>query len=191
MRYCSLCGAENQENASFCISCGKPLTEAAAPPRLAKMPVKQSHTGRNLAVGILLIVIILLLGGAFYGQNGTPGPGIPKPDVVVTIHQTTMSRISLLEPAPGHIFLVLTLQIENHGSRTFEVNPYYFYVRVNNVEYGVDGSTFFLSDSLQPVSVGTGGSTSGAVAFEIPMNNLNYTPVYRGVGNPTIQWVRA
>lgn len=65
MRYCEQCGAELDENAKFCGSCGNPANESQPAP-LASSESKPK--GRN-PIGWIAVVIILLAAGVFGAMN--------------------------------------------------------------------------------------------------------------------------
>ena len=91
------------------------------------------------------------------------------------------------EPAPGKVFLVLDMEIENHGYPEFSVNTLYFSIVMDGVEYSYDSATYILKDdgkaALDTVKLRDGGKTSGSLVFEIPKGKTQYTIEYTGLGN--------
>jgi len=89
------------------------------------------------------------------------------------------------EAAPGNVFLVISMNIENHGYDKFHVSSYIFNLIANNITYGQSGS-YQLDDVLATVDIPDGGSINGSVAFNVPSNIGNYQLKYSGVGDYSI-----
>ena len=76
------------------------------------------------------------------------------------------------KPDPGKVFLLLNIVIENHGYSEFAVNPWYFSIIIDGVEYPHDSATYAVDERglapLDSVNLRNGGSTSGCLVFQIP-----------------------
>ncbi len=191
------CGNEFAAGVRFCPACGTPTTPPNVPsplgstpqiktivPQRARAPKKRSHRTRNIAIGVTLIIIVLILVGA---SLSLPSENY---DVVIRYTETYASNVGIFQAGANQVYLIMSMQIENDGPTAFSVNAFYFHVTVNNVEYNVDAAAFVLNGYLQPVQVQTGGIISGSLAFLVPAGTSNYTPSYRGIGtSPTINWV--
>ncbi len=197
------CGNEFAAGVRFCPACGTPTapsnvpsplrstpqTESTVPPQ-ARGPKKPSHKTRNIAIGVTLILIVLILLGASLSQLPSENSTQAKYDVVIRYTETYAGNIGIFQAGANQIYLIISMQIENDGPTAFSVNAFYFHVTVNNVEYNVDAAAFTLNGYLQPTQVQTGGTVSGALAFLIPAGASNYTPSYQGIGtSPTINWI--
>lgn len=85
----------------------------------------------------------------------------------------------------GSIYLVLNLEIENHGYETFNTNPMFWSVVIDGQDYRSE--IVLIGDDLEAGSVADGGSTSGRVAFIVPRTaegaelEIKYTPFLGGV----------
>ena len=65
--YCGKCGAQNEDGARFCSTCGQPLEQILQPAE------KKSHKGRNVAVVAVIVVLIAVIGTACYFLLGGKG----------------------------------------------------------------------------------------------------------------------
>lgn len=86
---------------------------------------------------------------------------------------TTYAKIGSSTPAPGKIYMVSDITIENHGYDEVETNPFRFKVTIDNVEYEPSSATYFyLEDigkaALDSVTLRDGGKISGSLIYEIP-----------------------
>ncbi len=84
MSFCPSCGRETQAYTAFCPYCGSRLAVPSPPPaptqaapRVSTPQVQKhvSHTGRNVAIGV---IIILLIVGVAYALSGPSGLGSPQ-----------------------------------------------------------------------------------------------------------------
>lgn len=94
-----------------------------------------------------------------------------------------VDKLGYLEPGPGKVYLVVKIDIENHGYSGVDTNPYKFTVEANNIEYDISGATYMgLSDAgyamLDSVTLKDGGKTSGYLAYEVPKGTSEYSLTY-------------
>ena len=164
--------------------------------------VKPSHMKRNILVGVIVIVIVLI-GMAAAGhllnpptQNGTllttastiqtptvqitsqPSTTLKQYDVVIKYAEKYTKSIGGIDAKQGYTFLIMTVQIQNNVDREFSTNALNFYVTINNIKYGANFAGFSLSDSIQSVELQKGGTISGSIAFQVPVGTTDYTPTY-------------
>jgi hypothetical protein len=72
------------------------------------------------------------------------------------------------EPKEGNRFLIVDLTIENVGTDTVHVNPYYTTVTDNNdYTYNFDGGTIYLNPKFDAVDLQVGKKTMGKVAYQL------------------------
>lgn len=92
-------------------------------------------------------------------------------------------KIGDLEPSFGNVFLVLGIEVINHGPDNFYVDPNYFSIKRDGIQYSNSYVTNFLRiighEPLESVSLAMGKTASGYLCFEIPAgdnrNNIEYT----------------
>jgi len=119
----------------------------------------------------------------FAAQMGTQ-------QITITFSASIMGQIGNDAPEKtGYRFLVVNMDILNQGYNSFNTNPGYFVVTVNNVNYDYSSSSYGLPDCLPTVDVLDGGNLTGTLAFEIPSNTMNYSIKYDGFNTYNIQWV--
>ena len=134
----------------------------------------------------VLVILLLIVG---YGIYETVKP-TPQYDVTIRYTERFAEQIDTWAPSQGHTFLVVNLDIENHGDRKFTADPMYFKVIANNVEYGYDHVTLMLDNRLKSfVELHKNGRISGSIVFEIPEGTTEYTLTYTGLGNWKINWI--
>lgn len=98
------------------------------------------------------------------------------------------------KPAPGKVFLLLNMEIENHGYTEFSVNPLYFSIVIDGVEYSYDSATYAIDERglapLDSVRIRDGGKTSGCLVFQIPQGkeNSRYVIEYSGPGSYVFEY---
>jgi len=83
----------------------------------------------------------------------------------------------------GKTFLVIEMTLENHGYKTFSINPNYFTVVIDSVAYPYDSATFLTPSPLTSVALLDGGKASGYLVFQIPDGKTQYNIVYVGQGD--------
>ncbi len=221
MPLCPNCGAQLRDGAKFCEACGQPFTGATSSvvrQNGSKMSKKWVAVG--LIMGLVLGMLIFIPLGARYGapaqqqtlvayvtrnvvqqvtvfvtqtitQGGFSTTSVVGPYVVIRYSGKAVSSISFSNPAAGNIFLVVSMQIENHGYDRFPVSWSYFYVIIGNHQYTYSSSTFSLADELSSSDVLNGLTVTGSIAYEVPANygafNLLYKPIF---GQYNVQYVQ-
>ncbi|MFZ3058287.1 MAG: DUF4352 domain-containing protein [Candidatus Methanoperedens sp.] len=125
-----------------------------------------------------------------YGKPLAPQPSQPtsiQPQSQNIIISYSAKKVNLLgqvtEPKKGYVFLVITMNIENHGYKEFQVSPYSFDLVANNIKYKASGGSYLLDDKLDSVDILDGGSLKGSVAFEVPSNIESYQLQYSYFGD--------
>ena len=108
-------------------------------------------------------------------------PGISSPDgrkVLIKYSGEPIDHIGESKPAPNYIYLILTLDIENHGYSEFSTNPGRFYVRVNRIAYDVALISF--PEEMKTFALSDGQRIKGKLAFEVPatVSSWGYEPGY-------------
>jgi hypothetical protein len=90
-----------------------------------------------------------------------------------------MNKIGYSTPDPGKVYLVVNLNLENHGYSGVDTNPNNFKIEANSIEYGYSPATYSLPDAgypkLDTVTLKDGGKISGRLAFEVPKGTTSYT----------------
>jgi hypothetical protein len=112
--------------------------------------------------------------------------------IVITYSVTTSGEMagkwSFSPPRAGYFFLILNLNIENHGYNKFSVSQYFFTITVNGQEYTasyVNG----LPDKLVSGDVHDNESKGGNLAFEVPEGTTDFEIVYRYASSFNMQWI--
>jgi hypothetical protein len=87
------------------------------------------------------------------------------------------------EASEGKTFLIVNMTLENHGYKTFEINPNYFGVVINQVAYPYDKATFLTNNPLTTAVLLDGGKVSGYLVFQVPKGITDYDLKYIGSGD--------
>ncbi len=87
------------------------------------------------------------------------------------------------EANSGKTFLVIEMELENHGYDTVDINPNYFAVVIDKVAYLYDKATYSTESPLDSVVLLDGGKASGYLVFQIPEDKTKYSLVYVGQGD--------
>jgi hypothetical protein len=105
------------------------------------------------------------------------------------------TEIGGIESKPGYVFLVTGFGIEYTGSKTVSIDPSYFALKLDNVQYPNSGATYYLGQKgqtpLPSVTLYGGGRIErGYIAYEIPEDNRdrNCQIVYSGWEDVNIQY---
>jgi hypothetical protein len=149
-------------------------------------------------IGIIIIILLSIIAmGCITSQPSSSNPNstivsTPVPtqaqsqNIIISYSAKKVNSLGQYEDAnPGKVFLVITMNIENHGYEKFPASPYLFYLIVNNIKYGESGS-YQLDDVLDRVDVPDGGSINGSVAFIVPSNIGSYQLQYGRTGDYNI-----
>ncbi|MBA2840897.1 hypothetical protein HNP87_001429 [Methanococcus maripaludis] len=87
------------------------------------------------------------------------------------------------------IFLILYLTFENHGYDEINVNPDYFNIIVENIEYAPCYESRYLNSNLESVTLKNGENISGTLIFEVPeYESINYDINYKDSLKPNIEF---
>lgn len=85
-----------------------------------------------------------------------------------------------IKPGSGNEFIKVIVTIKNNSDDTISVSPFEFKVLDGNGVY--QEYKWILNDPLDSLELATGGTISGALAFEVPKDDANlklvYTPSY-------------
>lgn len=80
-------------------------------------------------------------------------------------------------PRSGYTFLVMGLKIDYNGGDKLSVDPNYFSLNIDNVDYPSSGATYYLDriglTALPTVTLSRGGSIEGYIAYEIPKDKMD------------------
>ncbi len=186
LSFCTKCGSQLSAGVSFCPSCGTPTGQAVSAGVKSIARVKPSHLKRNILIGVILGLLVLIVAGASYrppsetGSQTTPAivqsTTTPERQYDVIIKYTEMFEkdIGYNEAKEGNTYLIVTLEIHNNIDKTFGTNPLNFYVTASNVKYTLDFATYSLPDALQSVEAMKGGTVTGSIAFQVPETTTDY-----------------
>jgi hypothetical protein len=152
-----------------------------------------------LVIGILLISALILSGcGSGGGGNTQTGSTTQtttfEGQVVVITYSSTSAedmagKWSFSPPRPGYFFLVVSLNIENHGYNEVSVSQFFFTITIDGKEYNnlfVNG----LPDKLVSATLRDNDSTSGNLAFEVPEGSSDFTIKYKYESSFNVQWIK-
>jgi len=122
------------------------------------------------------------------GITSTKSNEMPSNYILINRSATLYNSIGrYTKPDPGKVFLLLNMEIENHGYSEFSVNPLYFPIIIDGVEYSRDSATYALDDlgfaPLDTVKLRNGGKTSGGLVYQIPEGKTQYAIEYDGIGS--------
>jgi len=91
-------------------------------------------------------------------------------------------KIGHSEPAPGKIYLLIPVTVENQGYEEFPLSPYQFKLTVDKVKYDSVPLSYAMSQAglvpIESVELQDGGKISGYIAFEAPASTTNYELSY-------------
>ena len=123
---------------------------------------------------LLISLVILMLCGTYVAQGQSidmcTGDGISK------------KKIGYSEPAPGKIYLLIPVTVENQGYEEFPLSPYQFKLTVDKVKYDSAALSYTMSQAglvpLESVELQDGGKISGYISFEVPASTTDYELSY-------------
>ena len=126
----------------------------------------------------------------------TPTPRTPTPidEVVIRYSEAYADKYFIDGGDPGNVWLVLDMEIENHGYESFIASPGYFQVIVDHILY--DARFCFLwsceKDELEHTTLMDQGRVSGRVYFEVPelVTNVGYQPRYLLWKSFNVVWIK-
>ena len=191
MKPCKSCGALIAKNAKTCPSCGAKN----------KKPI-------STRVWFWLVVLIIAGGiiGSVSGGSGDNSKGGTKTaekqvettdseksdykigDIVeldgasVVVNKVThVNGDDWNRPKNGHEYVVVEVTIKNEGTSSKPYNPFDF--KMQNSQGVITDMTFWTSDrdtSLSSGELAPGGSITGTIPFEEPINDPELTLIYEG-----------
>ena len=147
---------------------------------------------KRLLMTILVVCAFFSLGGNCEAPTASPPADstTEQAEIIIKYSATTASQIGSWSVAkPGHIYLVVSLDIENRGYQSFSTNSFFFYAIVNQVKYSA--AWVSLDDELPLVDLLDGGRVSGKIVFEVPKQNgsVTYSLTYEAWLTYNIRWV--
>lgn len=93
----------------------------------------------------------------------------------------TTNQIGYFEANPGYTYMVVDIELENHGYSEFDVNPFYFEAVINKIQYQCDTPTFDESiNTLPTVTLQDGGAISGQLVYQVLKDSTEYSIKYAG-----------
>jgi len=114
--------------------------------------------------------------------------------VVINYSLSTASQIgtgfSTSAPSAGDTYLIVSFNIVNNDSSSFNTNPNYFSVITNNIKYDYSWDSSNLDTELKTVDILKNGTLSGDLAFEVPANSTTFQLQYSGLDNFNVKWVK-
>jgi len=128
---------------------------------------------KHIGIILMILVSVMALGCV---ESQTSATSIDNQNIIISystkkIDSIQSEKYGRLEADPGKVFLVITLNIENHGYKAFPINQYSFDLIINNIKYEASvGGNSLLNDELDSVDILDGGSVKGSIAFEVPSN---------------------
>jgi hypothetical protein len=150
---------------------------------------KQGNLITILCIAIILLACGCVQKGEDSGTTSKPTSNqLPSQYILLNESGTLSSYIGKYTEAPaGKTFLVIKMTIENHGYKTFDINPNYFAVVANKVAYPYDTSTFSTDAPLTTATLLDGGKIAGYLVFKIPKDENRY--VFRYIGSGDYQFI--
>ena len=140
MPFCAGCGKAYEGTPLFCPNCGKALQQPTAPTQsggqsaqvVKPTTAKKSNTGRNIAI-IILALIVIVVAVWFFSYSGY-GNQLTYPNVSVTGQITTVGfgttpfRVDFTSSSSGSVFSAAvsggyySVSLPNHDSYTVTVD---------------------------------------------------------------------
>jgi outer membrane biosynthesis protein TonB len=120
----------------------------------------------------------------------TPSPTpSPTPTATITIQHKGVTYSALVDkyglidkPDTGNVWLVVNMTITNNGYSSFNTNPNYFSVTINNIKYNYDSETFSYGYWNTGIDILNGGSYNGALVFQVPSSATSFALAYDRYG---------
>lgn len=165
--------------------------------------------GQKSAIAILIAIVIIILFvfslSRMFQFTTNPSPSNPSavtpsptPTGNIAISYSGLTKQSITwegssgysydeKPNSGRVFLEVTMTVKNNGYVSFNTNPNYFYVTVDQIKYSYDASTFLL-DKWETVDVLDGGTFTGTLVFQIPSTATSFGIGYDAWSYYNIVW---
>ena len=155
---------------------------------------EEMKKGAVIAIFYMLLAILSLVLSCYLPSTSppsTPDTTPTTPQIIITYSSTTMTQIGFAtQPSSGHVYLVLDMTIENQGYDSFNLNPFYFAVVVDNVRHGI-AIAVELDNGLKAAAMLNGDTVQGKLAFEIPQeaSTTDFRVVYQALAHYNIEWI--
>jgi hypothetical protein len=97
---------------------------------------------------------------------------------------------NIIEPDPGSSFVLFNLDITNYGHSDIQVDPSYFSLTINQVQYSADDQDV-LPYPLTMADLPDGGISGGQLLFQVP-TDVAYQPGsinYGGYQSINVLWI--
>lgn len=129
---------------------------------------------RLLSCAVASILAFLLLLPACDPET----PPADGPKIIIRYSDETLNQIGEWKPAPGYVYLMLTVDIENAGYSEFSTNPQRFFVTINHITYDIALITF--PGEMRGFGITDGQRMKSRLAFEVPetVSMWGYEPGY-------------
>lgn len=136
-------------------------------------------------VALLSLLVVLIVCGCTEKQATVSSTDqLPSQYILLNRSATLTNYIGEYSEADaGKTFLLINMTIENHGYKTFNINPNYFGVAINKVAYPYDKATYSTKSPLTSLTLLDGGKTTGHLVFQIPEDETRYVLGYIGPGD--------
>lgn len=123
-----------------------------------------------------LVIICLLL-------FATPG-GVAQDEYVQldTEPGTILHKIGYSEADPGKEYMLVKIDVENHGYDEFDLDPSCFKMIVDKIIYDREYMSSMAEEGYPPleeVTLADGGELSGYIVFEVPDGTTSYGMRYK------------
>ena len=118
-----------------------------------------------------------------YGNEEVTITDVVKGYTLTAADSTSSSAPSYYKPASGNQYIKVTVNIKNVSSAQAALSSSEFKIQNSQGQLlSTAGPNYYLKDKFQTLTIGGGGSSSGSMIFEAPINDSNiklvYTPVY-------------
>ncbi len=163
--------------ATMCVGCGTPtpnLTETTTAP--ASTAATTSIATENKEVNYNPGEVIR------YGNEEVTITNVVK-GYNLTAEDSSSGNVPSYKPSDGNQYIKVTVNIKNVSSTTAALSSSEFKIQNSQGQLtGTAGPNYYLKDKFQTLSIVSGGTSTGSMIFEAPINDsgikLVYTPVY-------------
>ncbi len=153
--------------------------------------------GMGFVVGILVVFVIVLalIFGGSDNSKSSGSSGVDSSKYILWDYSGTLyDKISYSEARTRRTFMVVKLDLKNHGYDEFSVSPADYSAVVDGIEYDYSSATYSLGNMgltpLESVKLRDGTETSGYIAFEIPKGKTSFEIEYTGFSWDDYNFVR-
>jgi hypothetical protein len=220
--FCDKCGKEAAADALSCPGCGRQLrpSRPTVPLTIPRWKIGKYRIVGLVILTLIVGVVLGYSFSQLPSQRPTLNVTqyVPR-EVTVYVTQTTTQHVAMTTtstpvggeyvgiaylgvqtlnyiqgatPGPGRTFLVVELEIVNHGYELFPTSWDCFYVIINGQQFTYSDTTLFLppSDRLPSSGVLNGLMIHGYIIYEVPANYSTFQLLYKDPLNDyTIQYV--